>query len=267
VSVQVRTTNEEAFRWALANADVVEVVSQDIRDRIARIADTVHQLYTQTLPDKVRENIDYVLKEGIFSISIDVDEDTAYETYEELANRGKLSAVDNIGIAGDDICDLEDYLGNFINAKRLYVFAPQLKNLSWASRLVNIENLELTQMQIDDSSWMKTLKKLRRVYLIESSITDLSVLSEHENIWYLDISGTNVSDISFIDKYQKLDFLNIVNCPIEDYSPLFTMQSRLRCLEIDERSLEAIGEERIRKHHLGIDIISRKNSPFWRALI
>ena len=267
VRVDVRTSEEEAFRWALANADAVEITTQAIRNKIARLSDPIYQLYTQTMPDKLRANFDYVLREGTFKISSMVDEDTAYETYEELANRGKLGAVDNIGIAGDDICDLEDYLGNFINAKRLYVFAPQLKNLSWASRLVNIENLELTQMQIDDSLWMKTLKKLRRVYLIESSITDLSVLSEHEDIWYLDISDTNVSDISFIDKYQKLDYLNIVNCPIEDYSPLFTMQSRLHCLEIDERALEAIGEERIRERHIGIDIIPRKNSPFWRALI
>jgi hypothetical protein len=152
VEVTVQTTTEEAYRWALANADAVELVSpQSIRDRIARLSDPIYQLYTQTMPDKLRANFDYVLSEGTFKISSMVDEDTAYKTYEELANRGKLGAVDNIGIAGDDICDLEDCLGNFINAKRLYVFAPQLKNLSWASRLVNIENLELTQVQIEDS--------------------------------------------------------------------------------------------------------------------
>jgi hypothetical protein len=70
-----------------------------------------------------------------------------------------------------------------------------------------------------------------------------------------------------IEKYQKLDYLNIVACPIEDYSPLLTMQSRLNCLEIDERALKKIGEDKIRERHIGIDIKIHKNSPFWRILI
>lgn len=267
VKVQVRTTAEEAFRWALANADAVEIDTQDIRDKIARIAEPIYQLYTQTISDKVRENIDYVLQEGTFKISSKVDVDTAYETYKELSKRGKLEVVNNIGIASDEVCDIGDYLGDFINAERLYIFAPQIKNLSWASRLVNVKTLDLNQVQMDGLSWMKEMKKLKQIYLIVSSISDLSVLSEHKDIAHLDISDTNVSDISFIEKYQNLTYLNIVGCPIEDYLPLFKTQSRLECLEIDEKALEKIGEENIRKHHIGIDLIIRKNSPFWRSLI
>ena len=221
VSVNVRTSEEEAFRWALANADAVELVSpQYIRDRLGRIANPVYELYTQTIPDKVRANYDYVLSEGTFKISYKVDQDTANETYKELVKTGKIDVVDNVGVAGNDICELGDYFGDFINAKRLYLSTPELKSVSWASRLVNLKELELKNMSISDTSWMKDLKKLRQIYFVESPISDLSVLSEHEDIWYIDISGTEVSDISFIEKYKKLDFLNIVMCPIEDYSPL-----------------------------------------------
>lgn len=267
VKVQVRTTPEEAFRWALANAEAVEIGTQDVRDKIARIADPIYQLYTQSISDKVRENIDYVLKEGTFKISSMVDADTAYATYKELSKRDELGVVDNIGIAGEEICDIGEYMGDFINAERLYISAPQVKNLSWASKLVNVKNLELIQVQIDDASWMKEMKKLRQVYLIESSIADLSVLSEHKDIDYLDISDTNVKDISFIENYKKLTCLNIVGCPIEDYSPLFTTQSRLKCLEIDENAIQKIGMDNIKNRHIGIDVIVRKNSPFWRLLI
>ena len=268
VEVTVQTTTEEAYRWALANADAVELISpQTIRDRIARISDPIYQLYTQSIADKVRENYDYVINTGTFKISYKVDEKTAAETYKELAKRGKLGVVDNVGAAGDDIYELGDYFGDFINAKRLCLHAHQLKNISWASRLVNLEKIDFTEIHIDDTSWMKNLKKLKQVVFIESEISDLSVLSDHEDIYYLNISGTDVRDISFIEKYHKLDYLNIVACPIEDYSPLLTMQSRLRCLEIDERALEKIGEDRIRKHHIGISIIPRKNSPLWRLLI
>ena len=266
VKVHVRTTMEEAFRWALANADVVEIDSQDIRDKIARIAEPIYQLYTQTIPDKVRENIDYVLQKGTFRINAKVDVDTAHETYQELSKSGKLEVVDNIDIACEVNCDIGDYLGDFINAERLYISVPQVKDLSWVSKLVNVKKLELIQMQIDDASWMKEMKKLRMVFLMESSISDLSVLSEHKEMDWLDISDTNVSDISFIQNYQKLTYLNLVACPIKDYSPLLTMKSRLKCLEIDKNALEKIGEENIRKHHIGIDIIVRKNTPFWRFL-
>ncbi len=267
VRVQVRTTLEEAFRWALANADAVEIDTQDVRDQIARIADPIYQLYTQSISDKVRENIDYILREGTFKISSMVNADTAYETYKELSKRGKLGSVHNIGIAGEDICDVGDYVGDFIHAERLYISAPQLRDLSWASRLIHIKTLEVMQVKTEDTSWMKEMKNLRRVYLIDSPISDLSVLREHEDIDYLDISDTNVGDIGFIEQYQKLTYLNIVGCPIEDYSPLLKMRSRLKCLEIDEKAIEKIGEKNIRKCHTGIDIIIRKSSPFWRALI
>lgn len=106
VSVNVKTTNEETFRWSLANADKVELVKpQDIRDRLGRIADPIYQLYTQTLSDKVRENIDYVLREGTFKISYKVDAYTAFTTYETLAIKGRLGVVDNIDIVGGDVCN------------------------------------------------------------------------------------------------------------------------------------------------------------------
>ena len=264
VKTKVRTTVEEAFRWALANADVVELVApQEIRDRIARISDPVYQLYTQSISDKVRENIDYVLKKGTFKISSTVDADTAYETYKELSKRGKLGVVDNIGIAGDKICDVGDYIGDFFNADRLCISAPVLKIRSWASRLVNLEDLELIQTQSDDSSWMKEMKKLKRIHLIHCGISDLSVLSEHKDINYLDISGSNIRDISFIQKYQNLTYLNIVGCPIKDYSPLLTIQSNLECLDIDENAIEKIGEENIRNRHIAISI----NPSLYESLI
>lgn len=263
VSVQVRTTEEEAFRWALANADAVELVSpQAIRDRIARLADPIYHLYTQTLSDKVRENIDYVLKEGTFKISYKVDADTAYATYKELAKIGKLGVVDNMGIAGEGAFDNVDYFGEFFNTERLILMAPQIKDLTWVAKLARVKELKLTDSHCEDVSWMKELKKLQRIYLSKSQVSDLSCLSEHKEIDTLDISGTNVSDISFIDSFPKLTQLHIAMCPIADYSPLFTTKSSLKYLEIDKKALERIGEERIRSRHLAISIEVTNSSLF-----
>lgn len=264
VNVKVRTTREEAFRWALANADAVELVyPQDLRDRIARIADPIYQLYTHSLTDKVRENLDYVLKEGTFKITYKVDADTAYATYKELVKRGCLGVVYNMGIAGEDSFDNVDYFGEFINTNRLIIKAPNIKNMSWASKLVNVEILELEDSQIEDLSWMKEMKKLKWVYLSNSSFTDLSVLSEHEDIDILDINGTKVCDISFIEKLSNLKQLLIATCPIKDYSPLFTTKSHLKYLVIDKRALEEIGEENIRNRHIGITIKTTNSIFYW----
>lgn len=264
VRVKVRTTKEEAFRWALANANVVELVHpQDVRDRIARLADPVYQLYTQSISDKVRENIDYVLKEGTFKISYKIDSDTAYATYKELAKMGNLGVVDDMCIAGEETFDNLDYFGEFFNTERLILHAPQINELPWAAKLVNVKELELTGSQCEAVSWMKGMKKLQRIYLSETQISDLSFLCEHKEIDTLDISGTKVSDISFIEDFIKLTQLNIAVCPIEDFSPLFTTKSNLKYLEIDKESLEKIGEENIRNRHMGIDIKVTNNSPFW----
>ena len=265
VRVDVRTTTEEAYRWALANADVVEVTSQDIRDRIARIAEPVYKLYTHTLPDKVRENIDYVLKEGTFKITHKVDKDTAYATYKELARMGKLGVVDNMGIdvhGAGDFYNI-DYFGEFYNTERLILNGPEIKELAWIAKLVKLETLKVEESQLEDTSWLEGLKKLKWLFLRESSFSDLSVLSEHKEIDFLDIGGTKVNDISFIEKFPKLTQLCIATCPIEDYSPLLTTQSHLKYLIIDRNALEKIGEENIRSRHIGITIKPTNNTPFW----
>jgi hypothetical protein len=268
VKVTVKTTKEEAFRWSLSNADVVELVEpQDIRDRIARIADPIYQIYTQYLPDKVRENIDYILKKGIFKITYNVDEDTACQTYKELSKRDKLAEVADIVITGEEICEVGDYLGDFLNSERLCISSSQLKNIPWAARLVNLKTLEFIGVQVADISWMKEMKKLKQIHLLDCSVSDLEVIREHTEIDWLDISGTDVRNLGFIENYKKLNYLNIVACPIEDYSPLLTTKSNLKVLEIDKRALEKIGEDNIRACHIGISIIPRPNTPVWRSLI
>ena len=265
VKFEVRTTKDEAFRWAMANADVVELVSpQDVRDRIGRIASSsIDELYSYTLLDKLRKNVDSVLNEGVFQISHNVDKDTAYATYKELARMKKLDVVKKLFIDGDDELGDLDYFGDFVNATHLAVHASQLNDIPWASRLVNVTTLDLTASQIVDVSWMKAMKRLIRVLLSNSSVTDLSVLSEHTNIDWISISGTNVSDISFIEKYKKLTQLDIAVCPIEDYSPLFTMKSHLKILEINKSALEKIGEKNIKNCHFGISIQVTNDSSFW----
>lgn len=249
VSVQVKTTIEEAFRWALANADVVELVApQGVRDRLGRIADPIHKTYARTLVDQVRENIDYIRETGMFKITMNVDEDTAFETFKELKKQNKLDLVNKIHV-GKIEGDLGDYFGDFKNAQYLNIgFAPNCKNLIWASKLIKIVSLDIHQTQINDVSWLKAMKNLKYVEITKTPICDLSVLKDHEHILFLNVSDTLITDISFIENYEHLGKLDVSGCPIEDYTPLLKIRP-LDMLIIDEKVVASIGMDNLIKHH------------------
>ena len=249
IRVNVTTSEEEAFRWALANADVVELVyPQDIRDRLGRIADPIHKTYARTLVDRVRENIDYIRETGMFKITMNIDEDTAFETFKELEKQGEIDIVDKIHIAKLE-GETGDYFGDFVNAKVLnVVFSPNCTNIMWASKLTKVVSLAIHETQISDASWLKVMEGLGFVEITNTPICDLSALSEHKRIRNLELNNTKVSDISFIEGYKHLKILEIVGCPIDDYTPLLKIPP-LDVLRIDEKAVEALGMEALVKHH------------------
>ena len=249
VSIRVRTTIEEAFRWALANADVVELVEpQNIRDRLGRIADPIHKTYARTMVDRVRENIDYIRETGMFKITMNVDEDTAFETFKELKKQGNLDIVDKIHIAKIN-GESGEYFDNFVNARHLCIaFAPNCENVIWASKLTKIASLDIHKTQIRDVSWLKVMKSLRYVEITKTPICDLSVLKDHKHILFLNVSDTLITDISFIESYEHLGKLDVSGCPIEDYTPLLKIRP-LDMLTIDEKAVAAIGMDNLIKHH------------------
>lgn len=249
VRVDVRTTTEEAYRWALANADVVELVApQGVRDRLGRIADPIHKTYARTLADRVRENIEFIRETGMFKITMKVDEDTAFETFKELKKQNKLELVNKIHI-GKIEGEPGDYFGDFENAQYLNIrFAPNCKNIVWASNLTKISSIDIFKTQITDVSWLKVMEKLRYVEITETPICDLSVLRDHKHILFLNVSNTLITDIGFIENYEHLGKLDVSGCPIKDYSPLLKIRP-LDFLKIDEKAVEALGIETLVKHH------------------
>ena len=254
VKVDVRTSAKEAFRWALANADVVEITTQDIRDDIARLATPIYQLYTQSMSDKVRENMDHILETGVFGISRKVDRELAFNTFKELKKQRKTDAIKKISIMNVP-GEPGDYLGELLNTYYLMIYnSPECKNPIWASKLKNMQYLDIFNSQIEDLSWAKEMTMLTSVHITESPISDLSVLSDHKNIHLLHLEDLNVWDISFIEKYQHLFSLNLVRCPIKDFSPLFRIPSHLKTLVIDEKSAKKIDIEKLKQYHIGLDV-------------
>ena len=254
VKVRVRTTVDEAFWWALANADAVEVETQEVRNMIARVSDPIYQLYTQSISDKVRENIDYIEQKGWFKISDSVDENTAKATFDELKRCNRTGIVEKIYFSKDD-CAPEAYLANFTNTKDLRIYRPlQCEDLSWASCFTKLETFRLNETQVSDVSWLKDMRELTWLEIYDSPVDDLSMLRDHSKIFTLQLHKTNISDISFIENYERLDWLTLIDCPIKDYSPLFRVPSYIKTLEIDKKAAQLIDIEKLRERHIGISI-------------
>lgn len=249
VKFTVRTTREEAFRWALANADAVELLNpQDLRYNLRRIATHTRQAYIKTMNDKVQENLDYISKTGEFKITMNVDEETAFETFRALEQKGNLGAVEIMNIAKIE-GEAPDYFSNFVNTHYLkIVFAQNCTSFDWASSLTKVSSVVIFDTQIKDVSCLKAMERLRYVEIQKSPVSDLSVLKDHKHVLYLDVSDTMITDISFIENYEHLGKLDITGCPIEDYTPLLRVRP-LDMLKIDERTVEALGMENLVRQH------------------
>lgn len=272
VKVFVRTTYTEAFRWSLANADAVELVYPlDLRYRLRRIAAPIQRSYVRTTDDQIRENVDRICESGdfdlvrymqdtpdyssgtFFTTPFHIGEELAYESYKLLSKEDKLDVVEHISIWNNN-ADNVDYVGAFKNTIYVEIRNSECKNPQWISEITGLKGLTLLSTAIESVLWLKELKELQNIELEESPIYDLSVLSEHEEVRYVKLNNIAIRDLGFIEKYQYLSTLIVVGCPIEDYSPLLKIPP-LHHLEIDEKVVEALGMENIKKHHPDADII------------
>lgn len=254
VSVDIKTSEEEAFRWALANADAVEITTPKIRDRIARLAAPIYQLYTQSIADKVRANYDYIKNTGMFIVDETVELEVALATFEKLESDGETDIVSDICLKIES-GEPGSYLGAFTNAKSLHIVdSPDCQTVDWARTLSKINRVKLDGTQIEDVSWLSGMSNLDWLTIFHSPVADLSVIKNHTDIHTLHLFDTNIYDISFIKNYRNLSWLVLNGCPIKDYSPLYELTSHLRSLEIDERAASKIDLEKIRERHIGIDI-------------
>jgi len=272
VKVKVRTTIDEAFRWSLANADVVELVSPYyLRYKLRRIAAPLQKLYVKTMDDQVRENVDRICESGIFNLvrykeelpiyndgtffstPFHIGEDLAYESYKVLRDEGKLDVVNNITIWHNN-ADRADYLGDFGNAIYLDIANSECKDPEWISNLTGLLGINISSTKIESVSWLKDIKKLQGLALQQSPVSDLSVLKDNEDIMLLKLIDISISDIEFIDNYRNLQHLTIIGCPVKDYSPLLRIPPLMH-LEVDERAVEALGMEALVKHHPNANIV------------
>ena len=263
MKVTVQTTTEEAYRWALANADAVELLSpQSIRDRLRHLSRPIYQIYTQTLVDIVCEKANEIEESWIFETAYIGTREINKAVFEELKRRKKTDVIVRVSIH-EAMEAPGDYLGEFINTETLEITDSfGWKTSAWASKLINVKNVIIKNTDIEDATWLQKMKRLRSLELVSSPIKDLSMLSDHNNIFILSLIDLKITDISFIEQYKKMEFLDLVGCPIKDYSPLLRIPP-LRQLRIDEDVANALDMDVLLKHQPNTEVIKKDDFYFY----
>lgn len=146
------------------------------------------------------------------------------------------------------ITNLDD-LENFINLERLVIFADDLEDIKFVSKLSNLnslaiigcgvsdisplircenlENLFLDANEIEDISVFRKFDKLpSKLSLYGNAIEDISALksrNEQTTLEYLNLSGNEIEDISALSGYTRINTLLLISNNIEDDSPVASL--------------------------------------------
>ncbi len=251
--VVVSTTHEEAFRWALANADAVELVApQEIRDRLSRMASPIRDAYSTTVGDRAREVVDKALKWGVFEVSRYFEKEVALEAYKLLKARGALDAVRTVWINHYSPEEFW-YLKDFVETRSVRIEHSPATSIEWISGFKKLSRVQFTDTKIEDVSLLGTLENIDFLMLVNSPVSDISMLGCNKKLKRIELRGTKVTDIGIIEKLKDLNEIDISKCHIKDYSPLLRSVP-LKRLKVDDSVCAQITFEQLSAHHKDADI-------------
>jgi len=135
--------------------------------------------------------------------------------------------------------DLEN-LKYLSNLERLWLFAPQITNISFVSGMKDLKSFSVVSQNIVDLDALKNCRNLEVLNLFHTKLTDLDILAENTELRHLDIySGNPVQDISALRHMGKLEQLLISSSELTDISPIGSLGS-LKSLDLSCGSISDI---------------------------
>ncbi|MBQ4120385.1 MAG: WYL domain-containing protein [Clostridia bacterium] len=203
IEVKANATEEDAIRWALENADAVEIKSPEhLRLKLKEMSNTLHTRYSKKEYDifeeqyrKVLSGEEYLVYGGSSKyqdrLIKRIIEENAYDKITKLAieNRCPLSMkelekyvnIESLRIEGDAITDFS-FLTYYTQLKQLTLIGTSMEDGSVLTKIPNLEVLFIHRNKISDYSFLKGLKNVSVLYLGQNETTDLSPLYELDGI-------------------------------------------------------------------------------------
>ena len=236
ITIGVKCTIKEAYRWALEHAAFVEVLSpQTLRDKIRASVEELTMRYSGKDGDKYEKAL------------------RAYEYGGTLELYGmplngkikhqKLKNVRNLRLADNGLTDVS-FISNYLRSLRVVcIYNNPVQDLS-ALKDSKVYWLELDNLDVQDYGFLKEMPALKTLSLKLSGGEDYSALGELSQLESLRFSCPN-ADLSFLNNL-SLRCLEL-NVGDTDYSPLYEMVG-LKRLTIPFEVKEQLDVERLLKN-------------------
>ena len=168
----VETTDEEAFRFALQNADVAELLTPTyLRERVLSVSKKVEARYSKTQSDHIQETYLKVISGKDFLI-FDSFRETDKHVRQQIEKKNTFDKVKKLKIQR----------------------VKQPLSLQELEKFTNVEELVIDGNGVADFSWIKKLSSLRQLTLIDTSITNANVLA-----------GISQLDLLFLNRNRSLE--------------------------------------------------------------
>ena len=135
--------------------------------------------------------------------------------------------------------DLEN-LKYLSNLERLWLFAPQITDISFVSGMTDLKSFSVESQNIANLDLLKNCEKLEILNLFHTNLTNLNIFARNTELRVLDIStGNPVQDISGLQQMGKLEQFSISSSELTDISPIGSL-SNLAILEMSCGSVNDI---------------------------
>ena len=230
--VEAEATEDDALRWALENADTVELKSpQYLRLKLLELTKDLTTRYSKSPYDAEQEHYRKIVSgEEFFTYGTFIvdGEKTRYQVpiYERISSEQAYDKVEKLKIQNTSTPISKEELEKYIN----------------------VEELVIDGNGVSDFSWIASLPHLRRLTLINTKIKNGDVLSK---IGHLD--GLFINDNRFLENYEFLVDMDVNALYLgyngtKDLSPLYRL-NKTKKLILEESMLLDVDVERIMGLH------------------
>lgn len=200
VKVFVRTTSEEAFRWALANADAVELIyPQEIREKLMKSAVYAKNKYLATNDDiyfaeinRLRSEVCNPKNETMDFSNINI---TKYTTYKEID-------VARFKFKRTDLQDISFVAGKE-QLRTFYSFENPIKSYLPLSEAPNLQDVSIIFSEVESLDFVPNCRCLRSLTLGGARVIDPSAIYQplSPQLEYLKLFWGTEIDVEMFKKY------------------------------------------------------------------
>lgn len=164
IKVQAQATEEDALRWALENADAVELISPShLRLKVLDIAQAINKRYSKTEFDSVQTIYRNVISGNDF---LSYGAGTIHEkTLERIAEENAFDKVKKLKIHNAETPISVSELGKFTNLEELVIFGNGVTDFSWIKKLTSLHKLTLISTSIENGDVLADIPQLDLLFL------------------------------------------------------------------------------------------------------